>query len=121
MKKLICLYFILLAYPLLGQNYYELKIVLKQENNNQKIISEGEVTISPIDKTFKVNKLGWINIALPENYYQFVISSPGFKDYSFEMVVNKDTTIHVFLPDEITILEEVEISSSLMEERMDVH
>ena len=116
-KLLILQCLLLFSISSTAQDFGLLSLEVRQEKGN-KPISEAQVNISPLGKSFTTDKLGKITVALPFGLYLFEVEATGFPWFTNSFLVNSDTTVTFYLSGEVMFLDGVEITTDRVDTRI---
>lgn len=113
MKNILILFFIFIFSLLQAQEKFTLNGIIKDASNNETLYGVN-VLLPDLNTGTTSNEYGFYSIKLPQGDHRVVISYLGYKEVSFQLTINTDTTKNIDLLeiseslDEIVITEDME-------------
>ena len=100
------------------QSEITVKLIIKTKKSDA-VIKSGEIYVYPLEETYQVNKSGITPLPLHAGaVYRFKLDIPGFMPYQQEMEVGAGQQyITMVLPDELVLLEEVEVTTGAWQQQ----
>lgn len=109
MKNILSLFFIFTFSLLQAQQKYTLNGIIKDASSNETLYGVN-VLFPALSTGTTSNEYGFYSFKLPQGTHQVVISYLGYKDLSFQLTINDDTTKNIDLLETSESLEEIVIT-----------
>ncbi len=111
MKKFISLIFFLNLFAIYSQEDYTINGYVLDSNSNELIIG-ASIIIEELQVGTVTNSYGFYSITLKQGEYKLRSQSLGYKDYSETINLNKNTSLNLYMEEEIESLDAVVVTEN---------
>ena len=111
MKKFISLIFFLNLFAIYSQEDYTINGYVLDSNSNELIIG-ASIIIEELQVGTVTNSYGFYSITLKQGEYKLRSQSLGYKDYSETLNLNKNTSLNLYMEEEIESLDAVVVTEN---------
>jgi len=106
-----------MAGKVVAQDFAEVLIVVQNQSTGAPI-AEAAITVHPIEKNYVTGEDGVIQLGLPFAVYRFIVRTPFSKQSKMGIQISSDTTLYFDFGDDYTLLKEIEIAESRIDDRI---
>ncbi|MCG6191416.1 TonB-dependent receptor [Maribellus maritimus] len=116
------IYLSLLCYNATAQNFHKIEFIVR-DSLTQQPLTNVLVNIPKIDTVTETNEQGQVSLNLLQNNYVIIVNYPGNKPKHFQLNLEKDTVIIVFLSSRVRhyLIPEVEVTGNHFDKSENVY
>ena len=112
MRRIIFLFLLLNFNFIYTQNSFTISGYV-QDNSNNELIIGASVIVKELQIGTVTNNYGFFSLTLVEGDYDLIFQSLGFEDQSLNFNLNRNTSVNIFLNENIESLDEVILSKNI--------